>query len=200
MSSQLGSFYRLYPLFALALLAAVSVWLERFTRVEDTVPSMQLHGGPDFTATETRIRGHDEDGRPSYELHARSLSHFPDRDVIVLEAPSLSLHKGERDTFITAARGEVLPGGEQVELIDEVRIRRPQTADSPALELDTAALTIWPDEQRAHSTQPVELRREHSRATALGMRADNLFGNFELIDQVRVHMPPRTPSRQGSAS
>lgn len=200
MSGQIGGLYRLYPLFALALLAAVSVWLERVTRVEESAPSQQVHSGPDFTATETRIRGHGEDGQPSYELHARSLSHYPDRDVIVLETPSLNLHKGERDTYITAARGEVLPGGDQVELIDDVHIRRPQTTDNPALELDTTALTIWPDEQRALSAQPVELRREHSRATALGMRADNLFGNFELIGQVRVHMPPRIPPRQGPAS
>lgn len=192
----MGNVYRLYPLLALALLAALSVWLERVTRIDESIPAAQVPSGPDFTATETRIRGYAENGRPSYELHASELSHFPDRDVVILSAPSLSLHQAGRDTFITAARGEVLPGGEQVELIDDVRIRRPQTADSPALALDTAALTVWPNAQRALSTHPVELRREHSRATALGMRADNLFGNFELIDQVRVHMPPR----QGSAS
>lgn len=186
---------RFLPLLALALVAALSLWLERVTRVDPPPPPRSVHSGPDFTASNTRIRGHDDSGRPSYVLHARELAHFPDRDVVVLQAPSLSLHKDGRDTFIDAERGEVLPGGEQIELFDNVRIRRPADAQGPALALDTEALTIWPDAQRAISDTPVELRRDHSQATAERLRADNLFGQLELIDRVRVRMPPR----QGSA-
>ena len=77
-----------------------------------------------------------------------------------------------------------------------VRVHRPGTANDPALSLDSETLTVWPDSYRARTDSPVQLRRGTTRADALGMRADNLFGTLELIGKVRVDMP----GRQGPAS
>ncbi len=93
-------------------------------------------------------------------------------------------------------QAEVSPGGEQVDMRGEVKVRRPGAADDPALALDSETLTVWPDSYRALTDSPVVLTRGNTRADALGMRADNLFGTLELLGQVRVNMP----RRQGSAS
>ena len=48
--------WRLYPIFALAVLAGGSVWLERITRIDDPVTSAE-QTGPDFIAHDTRVVG-----------------------------------------------------------------------------------------------------------------------------------------------
>lgn len=188
---------RLYPVIALSAFAALSIWLERITRVEEPVTIQAMHNDPDFIAEQTRIVSFDADGELRYELHAAQLSHFPLTDMTHLLEPRLLMRNDEdRETHVRAHRAEVSPGGEQIELYDDVRVDRPAVDTEPALSLVSAALTIWPDAHRARSDLPVILRRDASQATALAMRADNLFGEFELIGDVRVTMPPREGSHR----
>ena len=76
-------------------------------------------------------------------------------------------------------------------------MRRPGQAGALPLALDSETLTVWPDAQRARTDSPVLMTRGTARASARGMRADNLFGTLELIGEVSTTMPPR---RQGSPS
>lgn len=187
--------YRLYPIVVLGLLAGASVWLERVTRVDE--PSVKVEQtGPDFVANGTRVVGYGADGTQRYELLAERLSHYPQGDVIRLEAPRLRMVNDDQETQITARQAEVSPGGEQVDMQGEVRVRRPATTGAPALALDSDTLTVWPESHRARTDSPVQMTRGSTRADAQSMRADNLFGTLELIGQVHVNMP----RRQGSAS
>lgn len=188
--------YRLYPILALALLAGASVWLERVTRVDEPAAEQAERNGPDFIAEQTRVVGFGDNGAQRYELFADRLTHFPQSGITRLEQPRLRMSSEGGETRITAARAEVSPGGEQVDLAGAVRVRRAATANQPELALDSETLTVWPDSHRARSDSPVHLTRDGNRADALGLRADNLFGTLELVGQVRVHMP----RRQGSAS
>lgn len=188
--------WRLYPILALAALAAGSVWLERVTRAEDAV----VHGeqtGPDFIAAGTRVVGFGVDGRQRYELLAERLEHFPSGDITRLHQPRLNMQSEDSNTLITARRADVSPGGEQVDLSGEVKVRRPGTAGALPLTLDSETLTVWPDAHRAQTDSAVLLTRGSGRASAQGMRADDLFGTLELIGEVKTMMPPR---RQGSPS
>ncbi|ENO89214.1 LPS export ABC transporter periplasmic protein LptC [Thauera linaloolentis] len=192
----MGSTYRLYPIIVLGLLAGASVWLERVTRVEDPAAAAVEQTGPDFIANGTRVVGYGANGAQRYELFADRLSHFPQGDITRLDMPRLRMISEGRETRITARHAEVSPGGEQVDMQGEVRVRRPAVADDPALALDSETLTVWPDAYRARTDSPVLLTRGATRADALGMRADNLFGTLELIGKVHVNMP----RRQGPAS
>ncbi|APR03475.1 LPS export ABC transporter periplasmic protein LptC [Thauera chlorobenzoica] len=182
--------WRLYPVIALTLLAGASVWLERVTRSEEAAIARE-RSGPDFIATQTRVVGFGEDGGQRYELLAERLEHYPQDGATRLHQPRLRLHSAGRETLISAGRADVSPGGEQVDLAGEVRVRRPGTASEAPLGLDSEALTVWPDAHRAHTDSPVSLTRGNVRATALGLRADNLFGTLELIGEVRSTLPRR---------
>jgi len=188
--------WRLYPIFALAVLAGGSVWLERITRIDDPV-TIAEQTGPDFIAHDTRVVGFSALGARRYELVAERLEHFPASDITRLHQPRLQLHGEEGTTTITARAADVSPGGEQVDLAGEVRVRRPGQAGALPLALDSETLTVWPDAQRARTDSPVLMARGTARASARGMRADNLFGTLELIGEVSTTMPPR---RQGSPS
>ncbi|TAH52788.1 MAG: LPS export ABC transporter periplasmic protein LptC [Betaproteobacteria bacterium] len=183
--------YRLYPLIALTVLAGASLWLDRVTRVDDAPTSSEPQTGPDFAASGTRIIGYARDGSERYELLADRLEHFPADDTTHLTRPRLTVYQGGSVFNVSAERGKVSPGGEQVDLAGDVRARRDPTAAAPALTLVSEALTVWPDPQRARGDRPVELTQGRTVANALGMQADNLFGTLNLTGQVRVHMPRR---------
>lgn len=182
--------WRLYPVLALTLLAGASMWLERATRSEEQAGA-RAQSGPDFIATQTRVVGFAEDGSLRYELLAERLEHNPRDDVTRLQQPRLHLHNAQRETRISAQRADVSPGGERVDLAGEVHVRRSGTASEAPLGLDSDTLTVWPDAHRAHTDSPVQLSRGAARATALGLRADNLFGTLELVGEVRSTFPRR---------
>lgn len=188
--------WRLYPILALAALAGGSVWLERVTRADEPVAQGEPHG-PDFIAEDTRVVGFGADGRQRYELLADRLEHFPATEITRLHQPRLQMQGEDSETLITARSADVAPGGEQVDLAGEVKVRRPGSAGALPLTLDSETLTVWPDAHRARTDSPVLLTRGNGRASAQGMRADNLFGTLELVGEVKTLMPPR---RQGPSS
>lgn len=183
--------YRLYPLIALTVIAGASLWLERATRVDEPAADKAVQTGPDFSATRTRIVGFAKDGSQRYELLADQLSHFPADDTTQLELPRLTVFRDDMRFHVTADRGKVLPGGEQVDLAGDVHARRTRGEGLPELELNSEALSVWPDPQRARTDQPVRLTQGNTTANALGMESDNLFGTLNLTGQVKVHMPRR---------
>ncbi|QDF95916.1 LPS export ABC transporter periplasmic protein LptC [Azoarcus sp. DD4] len=188
--------YRLYPVIALALLAGASVWLERVSRDEAPSTVARQQTGPDFVAEQARIVGFGADGSQRYELDSERIAHFPQGDITRVALPRLVLTSEGRATRITAAQGEVSPGGERVDLSGSVRVRRGGDGNGSDLSLDTETLSLWPDDHRAESQSPVSLVQGRNTAQALGLRANNLFGTLELIGQARVHLP----RRQGNPS
>lgn len=183
--------YRLYPLVALAVIAGASVWLDRVTRVDERPADAAPQTGPDFVATQTRIVGYAKDGSQRYELVADRLAHFPSDDTSRLEQPRLTVFRDGGQFHVTAERGTVSPGGEQVDLAGNVLARRTRVEAMPELNLASEALTVWPDPQRAKSDKAVRLTQGNTTANALGLQADNLFGTLNLTGQVKVHMPRR---------
>jgi len=191
-----ASIDRLYPVLALALLAAGTVWLERVSRVDDPAAANTQRSGPDFIAEQTRILGFGSDGRQRYELVSERLTHYPQDDTTKLEQPRLTMQSEGRQLRLTSAEADVSPGGERVDMSGEVRGRRESGADRPEITFASEKLTVWPDDHRAATDTPVVLTQGQSTATARGLRADNLFGNLTLIGDAKVTMPrrPRNPS------
>ncbi len=190
------SAHNLYPVIALALLAGATVWLERITRVEEPQAAATRQDDPDFIADDARILGFGDDGGQRYELVTERLSHFPDGDITRLRLPRLRMNTEGREVRLTAVEGEVSPGGERVDLSGDVQAWRSGDASRAETTFSSEQLTIWPDENRAETRAPVILTQGATRATAQGMRADNLFGQFDLSGDVRVSMPrqKRKPS------
>ena len=183
--------YRLYPAIALALIAGGSILLEQSTRVDDSAGEAVRSGAPDFVAERARIVGFGVDGADRYELLAETIVHFPADDTIRLHQPRLLLRAIGSETRIVAQGAEVSPGGEQVDFAGGVRVDRRIEGDPRPTTLRSETLSVWPESHRARSDTPVQLTQGASTATALGLRADNLFGTLELIGNVEVHMPSR---------
>lgn len=181
--------HQIYPVAALLLLAGATLWLERVTTTDEPRPATSQRLDPDFTAERTRLVSYGKDGRQHYELLADQVTHFPQTGIMQLAQPRLHYAADGREIRLSAETGEAHDAGNQVQLAGSVRAERDASANGPALSLESATLTIWPQDERAESTTPVKLTQGASLAFANGMKADNLFGNLELIGNVRMAIP-----------
>ena len=186
--------WRLYPVIALAALAAGSLWLERVTRPDEPLQQVE-QTTPDFIVSGSRVVGFGAQGDQRYELLSERMEHYPASDITRLHQPRLRIQRDTTTTLISARSADVAPGGERIDFAGDVRVRRPGAGGAPALGLDAQTLAVWPDAHRASSNTAVVLTRGDSRATAQGMRADNLFGTLELIGNVRAQLPRRQGSK-----
>lgn len=181
---------RLYPIIALALLAAGTLWLERATRSDEPRTASQVRQYPDFIGEHIRLTSFDPAGQQRYQLFADKATHYPLSDVTEFEQPDLRYDTAEGELHLSADRGESREGGETLLLRGNVRVLRDGRDGNPELTFASNSLRVWPDEQRAETDDPVVLTQGNTVAHGNGMRADNLFGTLQLIGDARVSMPP----------
>jgi lipopolysaccharide export system protein LptC len=183
---------RLYPVIALASLAAATVWLERVTRSDDPRPAAEVREHPDFIGKNIHVSHFGDDGQLRYTLVAVTVRHYPLGDVTEFEFPRLRYETEEGLLRAFADRGESHQGGEVLHLQGNAEIYRDGISGNPDISVLSDRLTLWPDDQRAATDDPVVLTQGRTVATGNAMRADNIFGTFELIGDARVTMPPRS--------
>ncbi len=180
---------RLYPILALAALAGATLWLERATRSDEPRTSTEVRQFPDFMGEEIRLTRFDAQGQRVYELLADTVIHYPAGDVTELVQPRLRYETTDGELRVNANWGESREGGETLFLVGEVEVFRDGIDGGPDMTLTSDTLTVWPDDQRAETDDPVVLTQGVNVAVGNAMRADNLFGTLQLIGDAKVTMP-----------
>ena len=177
--------YRLYPLAIVATLAGGATWLEIATR--DTSPPgvKPTAQTVDYVVSNVSIRAFSAEGTLAYTLDSPSLTHYQSTDITQFEKPELHLFKPDQRVSVNADKGEVAPKGKQVDLTGSVLVTREAPGTAP-MRLNTRALTIWPEEQRAESKVSVVMTQGTSRAVANYFSADNVFGVLHLTGKVKI--------------
>lgn len=183
---------RLYPIIALAVFAAATFWLERSTRSDGPRPPAAVREQPDFIGQDIRLTQFADDGFLRYTLVADTVRHYPVGDIATFEYPRLRYETEDGLLRAFADRGESRQGGEVLHLKGNAEIYRDGIAGNPDLSVLSDNLTLWPDDQRAATDDPVVLTQGNTVAHGNAMRADNVFGTIELIGDARVTMPPRS--------
>ncbi|HLW03987.1 MAG TPA: LPS export ABC transporter periplasmic protein LptC [Azoarcus sp.] len=187
---------RILPILALALLASLTIWLERITR-PDEAPEVVQRTDPDFIGYDIRLVSFDEQGLPRYELLAERVTHYPASDLSDYVEPRLHYAlEGGGELNIRSKQGEAYDGGERILLSGDVVVHRSPTETEAEVQVDAETLMYWPDTQQAASDDPVRIRRNNSIAHGDGLRADNIMGTLELRGNTSVEMPrgPRNSS------
>lgn len=186
----------LYPIIVLAVLAGATLWLERTTREETTISTAPPIGDPDFIAEGARLVSFDATGAQAYKLVASLVTHYPRMDLSLLENPRLEMQQEARRARIEANAGEVRSRGDEVFLKGNVNVWREGVEGEADLTLVSETLTVWPRDQRAASDDQATLTQGSNLARGDALRADNLFGTFELLGRASVQMQPRARTPQ----
>jgi len=179
---------RLYPLIALGLLAAATVWLERATRMAEEKAVSVLRHEPDLMIQTFTLRRFDKTGAKSYELTGSRLVHFADDDSSHITHPHLDFSGEGRPLTVTAEQGTVYQQGDRVFLEGDVQAQRAPDAQHAPMSFRSATLTLWPNEERAETRTPLVLTQGATVIRAQAMEAQNLIGELKLAGGVTARL------------
>jgi lipopolysaccharide export system protein LptC len=183
----------------LALLAALgSFWLvELMNRAGDEMEAGIKVDEPDYIVEGFSFVRMTKTGQPSYIISGDKLTHRPSDDSSEIEKPIVRSLSGNNPPMnIRAEKARVDQDNTRVTLTDKVRMVRAPSPTSSALQLDTEALTIFPEEDRMETDKPVRMSDGDATATGTGMKANNATRQLQLGRGTIVYPPgPRHPNR-----
>jgi len=175
------------------LLACGSFWLvQLLNRSADDMQEDLRANEPDYIIERFSAVRMGKDGKPSYIVSGDKLVHRPVGDISDIEQPVVrSMGEGHPPMDIHAARARVDENNTRVTLKDNVRVDRAASGKSAAMVMTTQAMTVYPDEDRMETDQPVQVVQGGASITARGMRANNATREVHLQGRGSIVLPPK---------
>ena len=177
--------HSLFPAIVLGLLAGASIWLDRITQQDQTLPQDNSRHEPDFIVEQVKLRRYDVTGKTQYVLVADKMTHFADDESSDLTRPRLDYLNRPEPMHLESDRALVSKEGEKVLMSGNVFARRAATPDKPESTLRSDRMTVWPNDEKMLTDTPVTLTQGQTVVTAERMDADNIAGELHLHGQVR---------------
>lgn len=185
----------LLPLILLTLLAALTFWLERASRVDGNGNDKMRHD-PDFVVDNFTLRRFKLDGSLQHSLIAKKMLHYPDDDSTSVIDPALTFFGHAQPTRLSAQQARISKDGKQVRLSRDVRVVREASAEHPELLVTTAEMVVYPDDEIARSSVPVSITQGRSVIIGSGMEVDNRTNTYTLMGPAQgtiYRTEPKTP-------
>jgi lipopolysaccharide export system protein LptC len=168
-----------------ALLIALGYWNIRPESFDELRSTEAPEASVDFFVVNPHTQQFKEDGSLNYRMKANKLEHIKATDITLMNQPDLLLYrKDEPPWHVQSQRGEVAPGGKQVELLDDVKVQRTDAKNRQTL-LSTSRMTVFPDKEYAETSQAVKIEAANGVTTATGMKAYLNEGRMNLLSNVR---------------
>jgi len=172
----------LFPLAMLLLLAALTFWLNRVIQSDN--PHGPLRHDPDYWAERFELRRFDIGGKLQHTLVAEKLLHYPDDDTTVVTAPHLIYHQ-QPPSEMSARMAYIGRDGKEVDLVGDVRVIRHAAVDGmPDTVAESRTLQVFPDDEKAHTDDPVVITQGRSVMRGSGGDIDNGSGISTLRGRV----------------
>ena len=181
------------PLLPLLGLLAATYWLNQQALPGPAKPESKRHD-PDAIMENFSATNLNEQGVPDFVMAATKLMHYPDDDSTTLDAPRITmLSAGQPAIHATAEHGTISSKGDDVFLLDNVKVLREASAQQDQLTLQTEYLHIAPDQNLANTDRAVTIVDAHNIVHATGMEMDSKTRILKLLSQVRSEYVPNKP-------
>ena len=183
---------RLFPLLLLFALALLSFWLEQTLHEGQQPPSLRRHD-PDFLVENFRLSQFNAAGALESTLAAAKMVHYPDDDSTELLAPRIVQSKpGEPRLTVSAERGTLARGGEEVFLYGNVQLLREGGAGHAEARMRTSFLHLVSARSLVRTDREVTIAEAERQLQARGMEYRNDTLQLYLRDQVRGRFAPKS--------
>ena len=178
------------PLAALALLVALTVWLNQLVQAPAPRADGKTRHDPDVIVEKFNARKLGEDGRVLYTLVARKMVHYPDDDSAHLEDVTVEAFEPKQPKLTaTADTGRLEKGGDVVQIEGNVVVVRDADAKASGARVTTDRLTVFPDAGIARTSSEVTLVSDTGHMVGTGMEIDNKARTLKL-ERVRATFMP----------
>ena len=185
----INRFSVLFPILFAAILAFISYWVQVSVENESEKRGNKLSNSPDYFLTNFKTTQTESDGSIRFILSANEMVHFNKDDTTRLKKPLFISYKNNLPSSqIEGGVGFVSTDGEEVQIIDNVKVARLETETKPKMELFTDQLTVLPHKDQAFTKRPVRITQDPKTVVnAIGMKYDKKNGIITLLEKVRVH-------------
>ena len=183
-----------FPLVLALLLALITFWINLTVEQQGPKIDGSDRHDPDYTMNNFVNTQTDASGKLRYVLAATEMVHYPDDDSTVLQRPRFTQYTIDKPyTRIEGLRGYVSSNGEQVELVDNVKVTRQAFDGKGEMQISTEKLLILPDQDIAKTDAPVVITQAPKTVIhATGMVYDKKHQTVQLLNRVKVHYEPPT--------
>ena len=182
MSDRFGGWF---PIFLLAVLAAVTFWLDRIVQPV-AGPRVTANDEPDYFVDGLSAVRMDQKGRVQHTLRAQKMTHYPDNDLTVLVEPKFVTYgDGHAPVTVTSRNARMSGKGDNVIFEDEVRVVRAPYANRTELVVETNYLQVIPDDHIARTDKPVTIRDATGVVVASGLELNSETRVLKLHGRVK---------------
>lgn len=191
-----------FPLMLAILLALLTLWISQTVEQQGPKIDGSNRHDPDYTMNNFVTTQTDATGRLSYILAATEMRHFPDDDSTVLQRPRFTQYTVDKPyTQIEGLRGYISSNGEEVQLVDNVKVVRQAFEGKGEMQVLTEKLLIYPKKDLVKTDAPVRITQAPKTViTGKGMIYDKKAQTVTLLNRVNVHYerpPLATPKNTG---
>ena len=179
------------PLALVALLAALTFWLERAVNPDDPAHKAQKRHDPDYIINQIDVRVFNSTGGLKQSLLADTMTHYPDDDSTQIANPQLTYHLEHSKTQLYSNTAQVSHDNKKVFLRGAVRLVKPSPDGLPDMVLRTETMTVFPDEDIAQSNVRVTITRgdtivsgdsiNYNGRTSIAILAGRVKGTFYRV-------------------
>ena len=179
-------------LMVLVFVAFGTFWLlQLLTRGEQDMLADKRLNEPDYIIDQFSVVRMTKEGKPSYIVAGDKLVHRPIDDASEIDKPVVrNLSSTQPPLDMTADHARVDENNSRVQLKGNVKIDRAAQGKSQAMQMTTQALTVYPDEDRMETSQPVQIVQGGATANGAGMKANNATRQVQLQGRGRIVYPP----------
>ncbi len=185
----LGRSTLFFPLVLALLLAIITFWINLTVEQQGPKIDGSDRHDPDYTMNNFVNTQTDTTGRLRYVLAAAEMVHYPDDDSTALQRPRFTQYTIDKPyTRIEGLRGYISSNGEQVTLVDNVKVTRQAFAGKGEMQISTDKLVIIPNQDIAKTDAPVVITQAPKTVIhATGMVYDKKHQTVQLMKRVKVH-------------
>lgn len=178
-----------FPLILAGLLAIITYWVSQSVEQQSPRINGSNRHDPDYTMNNFVTTRTDKTGRLRYVLAATEMVHYPDDDSTVLQRPRFTQFTTNKPyTQIQSLRGYVSSDGEEIELVDDVKVVRQAWGEKGEMQVLTEKLVILPNQEIAKTNSPVVIKQAPKTVIhATGMVYDKKNQTVRLLKRVKVH-------------
>lgn len=178
-----------FPLVLALLLALITFWINLTVEQQGPKIDGSNRHDPDYMMNNFVTTQTDVAGKLRYILAATQMMHYPDDDSTVLQRPRFTQYTVNKPyTQIEGLRGYVSSNGEQIELVDNVKVVRQAFDGKGEMQVLTEKLTILPKQDIAKTDSPVVITQAPKTVIhATGMIFDKKNKTVKLLSRVKVH-------------
>jgi lipopolysaccharide export system protein LptC len=175
-----------FPFALLAILAAVTFWIDRLVQPATGPRPEARNQDPDYIVDGLSAVRMDSEGKVRHTLLADRMTHFPENDTtILLEPKFVTYAEGQGPVTVTSRRARMSGNGENVFFEQQVRVVRAPHANQHELVLETNYLHVVPEENIARTDRPVTIRSPDAVVTASGLELNSETRVLKLHGRVK---------------